>query len=130
MTDLKWPSKRCILAIHEALIAEHGGVSGVRDDGLLEAGLARPQNKAAYGGASIFELAASYAFGICRNHPFIDGNKRTALMAVYVFLRLNGWRLIASEAEAVVMIRDLAAGEIGEAEITNWIAANVAELTD
>jgi death-on-curing protein len=130
MTQPQWLAKSAILAIHEDLLAEHGGASGVRDDGLLESALGRPQNRWAYERATLFELAAAYAFGICRNHPFVDGNKRTALMAAYVFLALNGWELTAPEAEAVVMIRDLAAGEIGEAEIADWVGANAAALTD
>ncbi len=130
MTDLKWVSKRALLAIHDALIAEHGGAPGVRDEGLLDSALARPQNKLAYDGVTMVEAGAAYIFGICRNHPFVDGNKRAALMAAYTFLWINGWELIAPEAEAVLMIRDLAAGEIGEFEIADWIGANIAELSE
>ncbi len=130
MTDLKWVSKRALLAIHDALIAEHGGAPGVRDEGLLDSALARPQNKLAYDGVTMVEAGAAYIFGICRNHPFVDGNKRAALMAAYTFLWINGWELIAPEAEAVLMIRDLAAGEIGELEIADWIGANIAELSE
>ncbi len=124
MTEPVWLTHDAVMAIHEDLIAEYGGLGGVRDAGLLDSGLARPQNLLAYGEPSLFELAAAYCAGIVRNHPFIDGNKRTGLMAAYTFLRLNGFRLMASEPEAVVMIRDLAAGEIDEAAIAAWIAAS------
>ncbi len=114
--------------MHETLIREYGGSGGVRDEGLLESALARPQNQLAYGDPSLAELAAAYAFGIARNHAFVDGNKRTALMAAYTFLRMNGMRLNAPEVEAATMIRDLAAGEIGEAELAAWITANLEEV--
>lgn len=116
-------------AMHVALIAEHGGAEGVRDQNLLSSALARPRNPIAYGDPSIFELAASHAFGIAKNHPFVDGNKRTALMAAYTFLHLNGWELVGSEPEAVVVMRELAAGEIDEAELARWIEANAQPLT-
>ncbi len=125
MTEPLWLDKRIALAIHEELIREYGGLGGVRDEGLLESALARPQNLAAYGDPTLAEMAAAYAFGIARNHPFVDGNKRTALMAVYTFLRTNGLRLIAPEVEAVAVIRDLAAGELGEEELARWIEENM-----
>jgi death-on-curing protein len=110
--------------MHGEQLAEHGGSPGLRDDGLLESALARPQNLAAYGEPTVFELAAAYAFGIARNHPFIDGNKRTCLVAAYAFLRLNGKRLRAGEADAVATILRLAAGELPEVELADWFAAN------
>lgn len=128
MTEPIWLDKRIALAMHETLIREYGGSGGVRDEGLLESALARPQNQAAYGDPSLAELAAAYAFGIARNHAFVDGNKRTALMAAYTFLRMNGLRLSAPEVEAVTMIRDLAAGEIGEEELAAWIGANIEKV--
>ncbi len=128
MTEPIWLDNRIALAMHETLIREYGGSGGVRDEGLLESALARPQNQAAYGDPSLAELAAAYAFGIARNHAFVDGNKRTALMAAYTFLRMNGLRLSAPEVEAATMIRDLAAGEIGEEELAAWITANVEEV--
>ena len=124
MTEPVWLTHDAVMAIHADLIAEYGGLDGIRDAGLLDSGLARPQNTLAYGEPTLFELAAAYCAGIVRNHPFIDGNKRTGLMAAYAFLRLNGYRLVASEPEVVVMIRDLAAGEIDEAELAAWIAAS------
>jgi death-on-curing protein len=125
MKEPRWLPVAAIHAMHEELIAEHGGSSGVRDQGLLESALARPQNLLAYGDPSLAELAASYAFGIARNHPFVDGNKRVALMAAYVFLGLNGHRLIAPEAEAVVMTRDMASGGCSEAEYAAWLSGNL-----
>ena len=119
-----WLTYDAVMAIHADLIAEYGGLGGIRDAGLLDSGLARPQNIFAYGEPTVFELAAAYCAGVVRNHPFIDGNKRTGLMAAYTFLRLNGYRLMASEPEAVVMIRDLAAGEIDEGALAEWIAAS------
>ena len=99
-------------------------MGGIRDEGLLDSALARPRQLLAYGDPDIFELATAYAFGIVRNHPFVDGNKRTGFMAAYVFLRLHGYRLVAPEAEAVVAFQDLAAGEIDEAMLAKWIEAN------
>ena len=125
MTEPAWLINDAVMAIQSDLIAEYGGLGGIRDTGLLDSGLARPQNVFAYGEPSLFDLTAAYCAGIVRNHPFIDGNKRTGLMAAYAFLRLNGYRLTASEPEAVFMIRDLAAGEIGEAKIAAWIATSV-----
>ena len=128
MTEPLWLDKRIALAMHETLIRDYGGLSGVRDEGLLESALARPQNQAAYGDPSLAGLAAAYAFGIARNHPSVDGNKRTALMAAYTFLRMNGFRLTAPEVEAATIIRDIAAGEIGEEELAAWITANMEEV--
>jgi len=125
MKEPRWLTATVVHTIHEELIAEHGGSSGVRDQGLLESALARAQNLLAYGKPALAELAASYAFGIARNHPFVDGNKRTALMAAYVFLGLNGQRLVAPEAEAVVMMQELASGTCSEAEFAAWIASHL-----
>ena len=125
MKEPRWLTLTAIHTMHEELIAEHGGSSGVRDQGLLESALARPQNLLAYGKPSLAEMGASYAFEIARNHPFVDGNKRTALVAAYVFLGLNGQRLIAPEAEAVVMMQELASGACGEAEFAAWLASHL-----
>lgn len=125
MKEPRWLSVTVIHAMHEELIAEHGGSSDVRDQGLLESALARAQNLLAYGQPSLAEMAASCAFGIARNHPFVDGNKRTALMAAYVFLGLNGQRLIAPEAEAVVMTQELASGACSEAEYAAWLGSHL-----
>ncbi len=128
MTEPVWLDQRSVLALHADLLREYGGLGGVRDEGLLESALARPQNQAAYGDSSLAEMAAAYAFGIARNHPFVDGNKRTALAAADVFLQLNGHEIVVEEVEAVAIIRDLAAGEIGEGELAAWITANLEEV--
>ena len=121
MTEPVWLTEEIVLAIHARLAEEHGSPTGIRDRNLLASAIARPRNAASYGEPSMVELAASLAFGLARNHPFIDGNKRVVLMAAYVFLGLNGLRLIAPEAEAVAMMIGLAAGEIDEAEIAHWL---------
>ncbi len=128
MSEPLWLAIDAVRAIHQELIAEYGGSPGIRDVGLLESAFARPRQLLAYGDPGLFELAAAYAFGIVRNHPFVDGNKRTGMMAAYVFLRINGYRLEASEAEAVVVFQDLAAGEIDEAVLAKWIEANAAPV--
>jgi death-on-curing protein len=119
-----WLPIELVLAIHERQLREHGGPPGVRDLGALESALGRPVNRWAYEAADLAQLAAAYAFGIAKNHPFIDGNKRTALLALVTFLGLNDIDFVADEAEAVVMIRGLAAGEIGEVALARWIADN------
>jgi death-on-curing protein len=123
---LRWLIEEVVLAMHDEQIAEHGGSLGVRDAGLLSSALERPQNQAAYSDndPSVFELVAVYAFGIIRNHPFVDGNKRTGFLAAYVFLDLNGWELVASEAEAVAAVLALAKGELDEAGFADWLKAN------
>jgi death on curing protein len=117
----RWLMEGAVSAIHNELIAEHGGRIGVRDAGLLASALARPQNQAAYGEPSVFDLAAAYAFGIVRNHPFVDGNKRAGFLTAYVFLDLNGWELRATEADAVAAVWALAADEMDEAGFSEWI---------
>jgi death on curing protein len=120
-----WLRKDVVLAIHDVQIAEHGGISGVRDMGLLESALARPENLAAYGDPDASALAAAYAFGIARNHPFGDGNKRTAFVSAELFLNLNGIVLSASDSDCVLTILKLAAGDILEDELAGWIRGNV-----
>lgn len=107
------------------LLAEFGGSPGRRDETLLDSPLARPRNLRAYETADVVRLAASYAAGIVRNHPFVDGNKRTGFMAAYIFLERNGMALIAPEAEATAVIRSRAAGEIAEAELAAWLHRHV-----
>ncbi len=113
------------LAIHDAQIAEHGGAGGVRDMALVQSALARPQNLAAYGEPDAADLAAAYAFGIARNHGFVDGNKRTALVVARVFLLEEGFGLKASEAERVRIMLALASGEIEEAGMAQWFRDNL-----
>jgi len=122
----RWLIEGVVIAMHGEQIAAHGGSLGIRDTGLLSSALARPQNQAVYGEPSVFDLAAAYAFGIIRNHPFVDGNKRTGFLAAYVFLDLNGWELMASEAEAVVAVLALAAKEMDEAGFAGWLKAKSA----
>ena len=120
-----WLEKPAVLAAHQMLLAEFGGSPGLRDDGLLESALARPQNLHAYESPDIEALAASYAAGIVGNHPFVDGNKRTGFMAAYIFLDRNGLELVAPEAEATAVVRLLAAGEITELDFAAWLRRNV-----
>ena len=122
---MRWISKRALLLLHDESLAQHGGASGIRDDGLLESALARPENLLAYGSPDIVELAASYAYGLAKNHPFVDGNKRAAFLATGLFLALNGQRLVVAQAEAAVMVLDLAAGEITEAAFADWLRAHL-----
>jgi death on curing protein len=125
MTEPEWLSKALVLAIHDEQLAEHGGGTGVRDDGLLESALARPQNRLAYDAkADLTTLAAAYAFGLARNHPFIDGNKRTAFVAAELFLDLNGMTLTASDEACVLTMLRLAAGEIEESAYADWLRVN------
>jgi len=121
MTEWVWIDPAVVLAVHEEQLAEHGGSPGVRDMGLLESALARPVNLAAYGKPDVAELAASYGFGIARNHPFVDGNKRTAFVSVELFLRLNGYRLSADDSACVLTMLAVAAGEMDEANFADWL---------
>ena len=113
-----------VKASHEAQLAEHGGSTGTRDEGILLSALERPVNHYHYGETNSFKLASTYAGGIIKNHPFVDGNKRTGFLAAYVFLYINGYELIASEAEAVQMTLALAASEIDEQAFADWLEAN------
>jgi death-on-curing protein len=121
-----WVSEGVALATHDEQIAEHGGGTGVRDHGLFQSAMAPPINLAAYGEPDAAALAAAYAYGIARNHPFIDGNKRTAAVVSETFLALNGFRSTASDAELVVQMLALAAGELGEDELADWFRAQIA----
>ena len=120
-----WLSVRDVLAIHDEQLAEHGGAIGVRDAGLLESALARPMNRASYGEPDIAELAALYALGVVRNHPFVDGNKRTSYVMLETFLELNGATFPISDEEAVVTVLRLAAGELTDDEFIAWVRANM-----
>lgn len=119
-----WLTRQMIVAIHDEQLAIHGGASGLRDEGMLESALDRPKNKWSYENADLAEWAAAYAFGIARNHPFIDGNKRTSLLALYTFLGVNGIDFVVPEAEAAAMILSLAAGEVSEPSLVRWIRDN------
>ena len=124
MKEPVWISVKVIHAMHEELLSRFGGLSGIRDEGLLDSALGRPQNLFAYGNPSLYELAAEYAVGIVKSHPFLDGNKRTGFMAAYVFLLANGMNFTASEEMVVAQTRALAAGEIDGAEYAAWLEAS------
>ncbi|RDH87555.1 MAG: type II toxin-antitoxin system death-on-curing family toxin [endosymbiont of Escarpia spicata] len=121
MNEPEWILPNVVKAVHQILIAEHGGLSGVRDDDLLDSAMNRPQQLFSYGNEiSIFDLAASYSYGLAMNHPFVDGNKRVALTVAAIFLEINGYSLDATEPEAVVIFEQLAAGELPEKNLSIW----------
>lgn len=122
----RWVSVAGVRAIHNQQLVRFGGGEGVRDEGLLLSALARPENLVAYGNPDAAALAASYAFGIARNHPFVDGNKRAALVTAATFLIKNRFELVAGESDAVLKIMALAAGELSEDQLADWIRANIA----
>ena len=124
MSQPVWLTPEIVIAIHEMQLAEHGGPAGIRDMGMLESALGRPQNKFAYGETDLAVLAAAYGFGVARNHPFIDGNKRTSLMVIYTFLGINDVEFFVPEAEFATIILDLAAGEVSEESLARWIRDN------
>ncbi len=121
MTEPRWLERPIVVAVHDAQLVRHGGAGGVRDAGLLESALARPRNLHASGETELCVLATAYAFGIVRNHPFVDGNKRTGFIVAALFLQENGLRLEAPEAEAVVMTLGLASGEMPEQGFAAWL---------
>lgn len=123
---LRWLTRRMLDAIHADQRHQHGGSAGVRDGGRIESALARPKNRLTYGeDVDLADLAAAYAVGLAKNHGYVDGNKRVAFMAVYVFLGLNGLRLDAPEPEVVRVMMDVAAGTLGEAELAVWVREHV-----
>lgn len=121
-----WLDESVVWAVHEAQLAEHGGPAGVRDAGLLHSALARPQNLADYASPGVADCAAAYGYGLARNHPFIDGNKRTAFVCTELFIELNGYRLAAEDADCVRIMLAIAAGEIEEAAFAAWLRARMA----
>ncbi len=122
----RWIKAHAVVLLHAESLAEHGGPEGLRDEGLLESALARPLNVSAYQPeADIAALAAAYGWGIAHNHPFVDGNKRAAFLAVGLFLGLNGFRLTADKADATRMMMGVAAGEIDEATLGEWIRSHM-----
>jgi death-on-curing protein len=127
MSEPNWVDREVLLAIQGELLNRFGGLAGIRDEGLLDSAINKPKNLFAYGEPSVFELAASYATGLVKNHPFLDGNKRIGFMAAYVFLGANGWSLEAPEEEAVLQTLALAAGESAEADYAAWLGRNSAE---
>lgn len=129
MTVWIWLQAEVLVAVHESQLAEHGGAPGTRDIGLFESAIARPYNLAAYGLPDggipdVFDLAAAYGYGISRNHPFIDGNKRTGFVAAEIFLVLNGWALTATDGDCVMTMLAVAAGEVSESVFADWLRAH------
>ena len=124
MKEPEWLTVGMMVAIHDEQLIFHGGTSGIRDSGLLESSLDRPRNKWAYENAELPELAAAYGYGIAKNHPFADGNKRTSLLAIYTFLGINGVNFVVPEADAAAMVFALAAGEVSEDSLGRWIRDN------
>ena len=125
MNGWKWVNRKVLLLLHDESLAEHGGASGLRDEGLLDSALARPMNLALYQEPDIASLAASYCVGLAKNHPFVDGNKRAAFLAIGLFLMVNGFRLKATQAEATLTILDVAAGNMEEIALADWIRAHI-----
>ena len=123
-----WIAEATLYCVHDEQLAEHGGGAGIRDKGLFESALAKPQQLAHYGTPDIAELAAAYGYGISRNHPFIDGNKRTAFVAMELFLILNRYELIADDTGCVLTMLNVAAGVITEADLALWVRAHLAEI--
>ena len=124
----RWIDKRLLRLLHDESLAQHGGASGMRDEGLLDSALARPLNLVAYGDPDVIALAAAYGWGLAKNHPFVDGNKRTAFLAVGLLLRLNGHRLTASQPDATLTVLRLAASEITEPDFADWLRLNTASV--
>jgi death-on-curing protein len=123
----KWVLRDTVLLLHEQSLAEHGGTAGIRDEGLLDSALGKPMNLFAYSDPAIHDLAASYVYGLVKNHPFLDGNKRTGFVTGVLFLALNGYKLIASEADAAIRTLALAAGEMTEKAYAAWLETNSAK---
>ena len=121
MSTWRWVDRRALDLLHDESLAEHGGASGLRDEGLLESALARPLNLSAYGNPDVHELAAAYGVGVAKNRPFVDGNKRAAFLAVGLFLVLNAWRLTAPQADATMTMLAVAAGQMNEATFARWL---------
>lgn len=120
----RWISRKALELLHAESLAEHGGGEGLRDEGLLESALARPQNLIAYSDPDWAELAASYGVGIAKNHPFVDGNKRAALLATGLFLHLNGYRLQATQTDTTTTMLGVAAGDVSEEAFAQWLRAH------
>lgn len=128
MSEPDWIPRELCIEMHERELTRYGGLSGVRDEGLLDSALNRPRQLFIFGNPSIPELAAAYAFGIAKNHPFFDGNKRCALMASLFFLESNGFRFSGSSDEAIVFTLELAAGTMSEGAFSEWLTARSEEI--
>ncbi len=121
MKEPVWVLREVVLVAQAELLDEFGGIAGIRDEGMLDSALSRPLNRRAYGKAKLHELAACYAYGLVRNHPFLDGNKRIGFTVAIMFLELNGYAFIATEADAALQTLALAAREVGEADYALWL---------
>ena len=130
MSEPVWLPRDLVCAIHDEQLAIHGGPSGIRDEGMLLSALDRPRNKWGYGETDLAVLAAAAGFGLARNHPIIDGNKRAAFLSIITFLGLNDWEFVADETGSVVMIEQMASGIVREAELAVWIRVNVKPAED
>lgn len=124
----RWVDKTALILLHDESLAEHGGAAGMRDEGLFESALARPENLAAYETPDFAALAAAYGVGLAKNHPFVDGNKRAAFLAVGLFLALNGHRLCATQIDATTAMLAVAAGQMSESDFAEWIRQNSKKL--
>ena len=125
MKEPTWVRRDVVLCYHDMLLARHNGKVGIRDEGMLDSALSRPVNLFNYRDPSLYELAASYGFGLMKNHPFVDGNKRIGFATAVLFLELNGKRFAASEVDAVLKTLAVAAGEMNEGVLANWFEANI-----
>lgn len=128
MTQWRWIQREALVRLHAMCLVQFGGLAGLRDEGLLGSALSRPEQRAHYGSPDVADIAAAYAFGLAKNHPFVDGNKRTAFLALGLSLRLNGYCLTASQPEATQTILSLAAGDLSEEALATWIRSHVAPL--
>lgn len=128
MTQYNWISPKALFLLHEESLTTHGGSGGIRDEGLFESALMRPQNLALYNeNSDIADLAASYAYGLAKNHPFVDGNKRAAFLSVGLFLGLNGYRLVVDPVEAIHAVLQVASGEMSEEVFASWIRDKISK---
>jgi death-on-curing protein len=125
MSGWHWIDKRALCLLHDESLAEHGGSAGLRDEGLLESALARPQHLAIDGQTDLADLAAAYGVGLAKNHPFVDGNKRAAFLSVGIFLALNGHRLVATQADATITMLGVASGDMEEVHFAAWIRTHL-----
>lgn len=124
----EWLELQSVLTLHEDVIERHGGLPGVRDEGALESAVARPRNKWSYGEEDVVRLAAAYGYGLARNHAFSDGNKRAAYVAAELFLVLNGFRLVSSDEDKIATFLALAAGELSEDALADWLRSHVEQV--
>jgi death-on-curing protein len=126
MSAWRWIDRRTLVLLHDESLAEHGGASGLRDETMLQSALARPLHLVSYGSPDVADLAAAYGVGLAKNHPFVDGNKRAAFLSVGLFLALNGQRLVATQAEATLVMFDVAASAMDESSFASWIRGHMA----